>query len=97
MPNKKKRPEKCYLLMEDGDLFFIPAEDFMKFFILDEKTNTAYEDTNVEWNCMSGGLDTFMQGCWFQHARSSLRYGSWKDEQKTIVGVYRFSVNRPES
>src|ERR1700744_5761387 len=93
--SKKQKPEECYILEESRDLFFIPADDFIRYFILDEKTNTAYENETIEWHCMSGGLDTYMQGYWFQHARSSIRYGDWKGEPRTILGYYKFSLNSP--
>jgi len=81
-------------------VFIVPEEEFKDIFILKEDqresrsiksmTFVATPNPKYVFHSHSGGLDTYLQGCWLNHIRSWVHDGNWEKTPILIVGSYPF-------
>lgn len=78
--------EEVIMLIDKSDfsIFFIPYNDFHNIFYVDYESNTAHVKEDLEYDDYFawGGVDTYLQSYWLNHARSNIRIG---EESKYIV------------
>ena len=92
-------PEPCYLLTVGGyGACIVPVEGFWDIFEKHPNPHkyspgTVRSRKDYEWDPMSGGLDTYLQGWALDHARSGLHAnGEWA-VPKLVKGTFYLRDN----
>ena len=92
--------DEVFLVFYGGDAYLFPKEHLGSIYKFapsrsgtNEKPTTIQFKASHKWHPMSGGIDTYLQGCCLNHVRSGIGWGDWSNRPYLVVGAYKLDLH----